>query len=220
MKKLTRKSLSELAMMLPVVKNEIQTQYVGGGNENFLTNPYTSCGFKDLEERFTDGLVSTHDGVYYVAESNNTYSNDIAASYYGGGNPYNEYYGGGTPYTDYPEYSGGNSQPEKVVRTMSWKEFTSFNLPEGSLDKIIYSFVPDWVKTIIGWSTMNEQLNALKWDVSSDVNKNYDITITSYFYWKYEGFYKKYQWVVEAKYYSKEQKGWTTVKREETIGTF
>lgn len=220
MKKLTRKSLSELAMMLPVVENKIQTQYVGGGNGESITKPYTSFKYEDFGEQFTDGLINTPDGVYYVAEPNITYSNDIAASYYGSGSPYSEYYGGGSPYTDYPEYSGGNSQPEKNVSTMSWREFTNFSLPVGTVDKFLYSLIPDPVKYALGLSAMNEHLNALKLEISSDINKKYDVTITTHFYKKYEGFYKKHQWVVEVKYYSKEKRGWTTIESETTVGTF
>ena len=40
MRKLTRMSLEELAMTLPVVENEIQASYVGGGNGTY-EDPYT-----------------------------------------------------------------------------------------------------------------------------------------------------------------------------------
>ena len=47
MRKLTRKSLSELAMMLPVVENEIQASYVGGG-DGTLFDPYTMAEYSQL----------------------------------------------------------------------------------------------------------------------------------------------------------------------------
>jgi len=42
MRKLTRKSLDELAKTLPVIEESFQTSYVGGGKWNFSQSLYTS----------------------------------------------------------------------------------------------------------------------------------------------------------------------------------
>lgn len=60
MRKLTRKSLEELAMMLPVVENEIQASYVGGGNGD----SYNIRGGR-LEDT-TEGVVFHSDSGFSV----------------------------------------------------------------------------------------------------------------------------------------------------------
>ena len=42
MKKLTRKSLNELAKTMPVIEESLQMSYVGGGNGT-SANPYTQA---------------------------------------------------------------------------------------------------------------------------------------------------------------------------------
>ena len=56
MKKLTRKSLSELAIMLPVVENEIQTSFVGGG-AGTRTDPFTLWEWEEMGTSFRKGWV-------------------------------------------------------------------------------------------------------------------------------------------------------------------
>ena len=44
MKKLTRKSLNELAKTMPVIEESLQMSYVGGGNGT-SANPYTQVAY-------------------------------------------------------------------------------------------------------------------------------------------------------------------------------
>ena len=41
MRKLTRKSLSELAQKMPVLSENVQSSFIGGGNGTSVSDPYT-----------------------------------------------------------------------------------------------------------------------------------------------------------------------------------
>ena len=78
MRKLTKKSLNELAMTLPVVEKEIQTSFVGGGNGD----TYNIVGGR-LEDT-TEGVVFHSDSGFSV-----TFNGvDIATSYVTSGAAY------------------------------------------------------------------------------------------------------------------------------------
>lgn len=183
MKKLTRKSLEELAMMLPVVENEIQTSFVGGGNGESITKPYTSFKYEDFGEQFTDGLINTPDGVYYVAEPSKTYSNDISASYYFGGSPetdYSEYYG---LYND--SDTGGflnwlkSLTKSEYKAEMSWSTFSSLSFPtSNSIIEDVFNFVVTKKSPLFEYmlKNINDQLNGLRNTISPNVNTNFTVT--------------------------------------------
>ena len=58
MKKLTRKSLDELALRMPVLSEEVQSTFIGGGDGS-ENNPFTLSAYKDLSRqfRFNSGWV-------------------------------------------------------------------------------------------------------------------------------------------------------------------
>ena len=94
MKKLTRKSLSELAMMLPVVENEIQTSFVGGG-AGTRTDPFTLWEWEEMGTSFTKGWVEfSSDTISYLKMDYYSYFS---------GNGYDDYY------NDYYNDEGGTS---------------------------------------------------------------------------------------------------------------
>ena len=72
MKKLTRKSLDELAKTMPVIEESLQMSYVGGGNGT-SANPYTQAEFDNMlsNDNWNGGYV---EGMGYVAT--NTYIYD------------------------------------------------------------------------------------------------------------------------------------------------
>lgn len=58
MRKLTRKSLDELAQRMPVLSEEVQSSFIGGGDGS-ENNPFTLSEYKDLSRqyRFNSGWV-------------------------------------------------------------------------------------------------------------------------------------------------------------------
>lgn len=59
MRKLTRKSLDELAKMLPVIEESFQMSYVGGG-DGTSANPYTVTEFDSMcsSDNWNGGYVA------------------------------------------------------------------------------------------------------------------------------------------------------------------
>lgn len=55
MRKLTRRSLDELAKTLPVIEESFQTSYVGGGNGT-SASPYTVAEFESICVAATTGM--------------------------------------------------------------------------------------------------------------------------------------------------------------------
>lgn len=90
MRKLTRKSLDELAKTLPVIEEEFQMSYVGGGNGT-SASPYTVAEFDSMccSDNWNGGYV---EGMGYVANDVYVYGN----STYPGGTSQNTY--------TFPEY--------------------------------------------------------------------------------------------------------------------
>ena len=84
MKKLTRKSLSELAKTLPVIEKDVQASYIGGGDGS-RNNPYTMAEIETLIENGTfkggyikdsAGSVDYWIGVATVSASSSSNSNN------------------------------------------------------------------------------------------------------------------------------------------------
>lgn len=85
MKKLTRKSLNELAKTMPVIEESLQMSYVGGGNGT-SANPYTQAEFDNMlsNDNWNGGYV---EGMRYVATNtyiygSSVYSGSVSQMYY------------------------------------------------------------------------------------------------------------------------------------------
>lgn len=85
MKKLTRKSLDELAKTMPVIEESLQMSYVGGGNGT-SANPYTQAEFDNMlsNDNWNGGYV---EGMGYVATNtyiygSSVYSGSVSQMYY------------------------------------------------------------------------------------------------------------------------------------------
>lgn len=65
MRKLTRKSLDELAQRMPVLSEEVQSSFIGGGIGT-PTSPYTLEQYKNMGTSFTSGWVDFPDSVTYL----------------------------------------------------------------------------------------------------------------------------------------------------------
>lgn len=65
MRKLTRKSLEELAQRMPVLSEEVQSSFVGGGIGT-KTCPYTLEQYKNMGTFFKSGWVDFPDSVTYL----------------------------------------------------------------------------------------------------------------------------------------------------------
>lgn len=85
MKKLTRKSLNELAKTMPVIEESLQMSYVGGGNGT-SANPYTQAEFDNMlsNDNWNGGYV---EGMGYVATNtyiygSSVYSGSVSQMYY------------------------------------------------------------------------------------------------------------------------------------------
>lgn len=106
MRKLTRKSLDELAKTLPVIEEEFQMSYVGGGNGT-SASPYTVAEFDSMccSDNWNGGYV---EGMGYVANDVYVYGN----STYPGGIFQNSY--------TFPEYvtSISMSGADQIAQTL------------------------------------------------------------------------------------------------------
>ena len=110
MRKLTRKSLEELAQKMPVLSEEVQRSYIGGGSGTY-DSPYTFEEYLNLHNPTQ---------VYYLdADGNLCYdfpdvvvigqSNCTGNSNYGSGSIYsNSNYGSGSIYSNYGNESGNS----------------------------------------------------------------------------------------------------------------
>lgn len=63
MKKLTRKSLDELALRMPVLSEEVQSSYVGGGTGNTIMDPLTFDQYRSMGSFFISGWVDLPDSI-------------------------------------------------------------------------------------------------------------------------------------------------------------
>lgn len=88
MRKLTRKSLEELAKTLPVIEDRFQKSYVGGG-DGTSTSPYTAAEFDNMlsEGSWNGGYV---DGMGYVG-NDTVCTNDNPSNAGGDGTSANPY---------------------------------------------------------------------------------------------------------------------------------
>lgn len=82
MKKLTRKSLNELAKTMPVIEESLQMSYVGGGNGT-SANPYTQAEFDNMlsNDNWNGGYV---EGMGYVATNTYIYGSSDQPVFGGG----------------------------------------------------------------------------------------------------------------------------------------
>jgi|GEM_PF-6587496 len=63
MRKLTRKSLDELAQRMPVLSEEVQSSYVGGGTGNTIMDPLTFDQYRSMGSFFISGWVDLPDSI-------------------------------------------------------------------------------------------------------------------------------------------------------------
>lgn len=85
MRKLTRRSLDELAKTLPVIEESFQMGYIGGG-DGTSASPYTVAEFESMcsSDNWNGGYV---EGMGYVANDvyvygNSTYPGQTSQDYY------------------------------------------------------------------------------------------------------------------------------------------
>lgn len=105
MKKLTRKSLSELAMMLPVVEEKVQTSLFGGGSGT-LTDPFTLMEWEEMGTSFTKGWVEFSSNI--LSYQRTDYYSYFGGSAYGDGDSDNDCDEGGTSLYNDTDTSNNN----------------------------------------------------------------------------------------------------------------
>lgn len=112
MRKLTRKSLDELAQRMPVLSENVQSSFIGGGNGSW-ENPFTFGEYKDLGSLFTEGWVDLPDSIsllkhpydYYFGDSGYDMLSFLGGSGYDGASGY----WGGSGYDGASGYWDGES---------------------------------------------------------------------------------------------------------------
>lgn len=113
MKKLTRKSLDELAQRMPVLSENVQSTFIGGGNGS-RENPFTLWEYEELGSAFTKGWVTvssdivsylTHEYSYYFSGGIDGFLTYLGGSGYDGMSGY----WGGSGYDGASGYWSGDS---------------------------------------------------------------------------------------------------------------
>lgn len=89
MRKLTRKSLSELAQKMPVLSENVQSSFIGGGNGTSVSDPYTFEQYKAMGTTFIKGWVDLPDSISFLKIDYDTYM-----EMYGGYDGVSGYWGG------------------------------------------------------------------------------------------------------------------------------
>ena len=120
MRKLTRKSLSELAMMLPVVEEKVQTSLFGGGSGT-LTDPFTLMEWEEMGTSFTKGWVEFSSNIL-------SYQRTDYYSYFGG-----SAYGDGDSDNDYDEGSTSLYNDTDTSSTSNVSDFPDMDLVAAAL---------------------------------------------------------------------------------------
>lgn len=119
MRKLTKKSLDELAQRMPVLSEKVQSSFIGGGTGT-RENPFTFGEYKDLGSLFTEGWVDlpdsisylTHDYDYYFGDSGYDMLSFLGGSGYDGASGYwgGSGYDGASGYWDGSDSGENNSE--------------------------------------------------------------------------------------------------------------
>ena len=115
MRKLTRKSLEELAQKMPVLSEKVQSSFIGGGTGT-RENPFTFGEYKDLGSLFTEGWVDLPDSIsllkhpydYYFGDSGYDMLSFLGGSGYDGASGY----WGGSGYDGASGYGSGSDSGE------------------------------------------------------------------------------------------------------------
>lgn len=81
MKKLTRKSLDELAQRMPVLSEEVQSTFIGGGDGSSVMNPYSFEQYKSMGITFVKGWVDLPDSISFLRIDYDTYMAANSGSY-------------------------------------------------------------------------------------------------------------------------------------------
>lgn len=157
MKKLTRKSLDELAQRMPVLSEKVQSSFIGGGNGTSVSDPYTFEQYKAMGNTFVKGWVDLPDSISFLRIDYDTYMETYGGydgvSGYWGGSGYDgaSGYWGGSGYDGASGYgSGSDSGENNSDGTIECKPscvFYTLNYLDGDDDYDMCDYSRDYINS-------------------------------------------------------------------------